>query len=151
LASSGRADRTSRLGTGSGRRRTRSPFTDGCLHTGDAARVDGDGYVYIVDRWKDMYISGGENIYPAEVEQVLYRHPNLVEAAVVAVPDARWGEVGEAVVVPRDPATFDPEELLRFCDGKLARYKIPKTVRVIDALPRNAAGKVLKRELRAAT
>jgi len=126
----------------------RSSFTDGWLHTGDAARIDEDGYVYIVDRWKDMYISGGENVYPAEVEQVLFRHPNVLDVAVIGVPDDRWGESGLAIVVPRDPAAFDPAEVIGFCDGKLARYKIPKTARAIDELPRNAAGKVLKRELR---
>jgi len=123
-------------------------FTDGWLHTGDAARVDEDGYVYIVDRWKDMYISGGENVYPAEVEQVLFRHRNVLDVAVVGVPDERWGEAGVAVVVPRDPATFDATELLAFLEGRLARYKHPKRVIVVDELPRNAAGKVLRRQLR---
>lgn len=126
----------------------RDSFTDGWLHTGDAARIDADGYVYIVDRWKDMYISGGENVYPAEVEQVLFHHANVLDAAVIGIPDERWGEVGMAVVVPRDPAAFDGDELLAFCDEKLARYKIPKSVRTVDELPRNAAGKVLKRSLR---
>ncbi len=124
-------------------------FTDGWLHTGDAARIDDDGYVYIVDRWKDMYISGGENVYPAEVEQVVFHHPNVLDVAVIGVPDERWGEVGVAVVVPRDADSFDGSELLQFCDEKLARYKIPKRVEIIDELPRNAAGKVLKRDLRA--
>lgn len=123
-------------------------FTDGWLHTGDAARMDEDGYVFIVDRWKDMFISGGENVYPAEVEQVLFRHENVMDVAVIGVSDERWGEVGLAVVVPRDRASFDPDDLIDFCDGKLARYKIPKRVTTIDELPRNAAGKVLKRELR---
>jgi fatty-acyl-CoA synthase len=123
-------------------------FTNGWLHTGDAARVDADGYVYIVDRWKDMFISGGENVYPAEVEQVLFHHPNVLDVAVIGVPDERWGEIGVAVVVPRDPDGFDQDELLGFCQGKLARYKIPKRVSVTSVLPRNAAGKVLKRELR---
>ncbi len=125
-----------------------SSFTDGWLHTGDAARIDEDGYVYIVDRWKDMYISGGENVYPAEVEQVLFRHPNVLDVAVIGVPDERWGESGLAIVVPRDPGAFDAADLIGFCDGKLARYKIPKAARTIAELPRNAAGKVLKRELR---
>ncbi len=123
-------------------------FTDGWLHTGDAARIDADGYVYIVDRWKDMYISGGENVYPAEIEQVLFRHPNVLDVAVIGVPHERWGEAGLAIVVPRDPAGFDAEELLQFCDEKLARYKIPKQVVMAKELPRNAAGKVLKRTLR---
>jgi fatty-acyl-CoA synthase len=123
-------------------------FTDGWLHTGDAARMDEDGYVYIVDRWKDMYISGGENVYPAEVEQVLFRHENVMDVAVVGVPDERWGEVGLAIVVPRDREIFDPDELLEFCQGKLARYKIPKRIATVEELPRNAGGKVLKRNLR---
>ncbi len=123
-------------------------FTDGWLHTGDAARVDADGYVYIVDRWKDMFISGGENVYPAEVEQVLFHHHNVMDVAVIGVPDERWGEVGKALVVPRDVESFDGQEILSFCDGKLARYKIPKSVSMVDELPRNAAGKVLKRDLR---
>ncbi len=123
-------------------------FTDGWLHTGDAARIDADGYVYIVDRWKDMYISGGENVYPAEVEQVLFHHPNVMDVAVIGIPDERWGEVGMAVVVPRDTTSFAGDELIAFCDEKLARYKIPKRVTTIGELPRNAAGKVLKRELR---
>jgi fatty-acyl-CoA synthase len=127
---------------------TAESFTDGWLHTGDAARIDADGYVFIVDRWKDMYISGGENVYPAEVEQVLFHHPNVLDVAIIGVPDARWGEVGMAVVVPRDPDELDAVELLAFCDDKLARYKIPKQVRIVEELPRNAAGKVLKRNLR---
>lgn len=126
----------------------KASFTDGWLHTGDAAKIDADGYVYIVDRWKDMFISGGENVYPAEIEQVLFHHPNVLDVAVVGVPDERWGEVGMVVVVPRDPDTFDPDELLAFCVDKLARYKIPKRVTVTAALPRTAAGKVLKRDLR---
>ena len=123
-------------------------FTDGWLHTGDAARRDADGYVFIVDRWKDMYISGGENVYPAEVEQVLFRHPNVLDVAVIGVPDDRWGEVGVAVIVPRDPLGADAADYLAFCDDKLARFKIPKRVTITDELPRNAAGKVLKRELK---
>jgi fatty-acyl-CoA synthase len=125
-----------------------SSFTDGWLHTGDAARIDEDGYVYIVDRWKDMYISGGENVYPAEVEQVLFHHDNVLDVAVIGVSDDKWGESGMAVVVPRDADAFDADDLIAFCDGKLARYKIPKAAVTTDELPRNAAGKVLKRELR---
>jgi fatty-acyl-CoA synthase len=124
-----------------------SSFTDGWLHTGDAARSDEDGYIYLVDRWKDMFISGGENVYPAEVEQVLFHHPNVLDVAVIGISDERWGEVGLAVVVPRDEDTFDPDDVLSFCDGKLAKYKIPKRVVTTDELPRNAAGKVLKRRL----
>ena len=123
-------------------------FTNGWLHTGDAARMDEDGYVYIVDRWKDMYISGGENVYPAEVEQVYFHHPNVVDVSVIGVPDDRWGESGLAIVVPRDADTFDKGEFLSFAEGKIARYKLPKAVWVVDELPRTAAGKVLKRQLR---
>jgi fatty-acyl-CoA synthase len=123
-------------------------FTDGWLHTGDAARIDADGYVFIVDRWKDMYISGGENVYPAEVEQVLFHHPNVLDVAVIGVEDERWGEVGMAVVVPREADSLAADDLIAFCSDKLAKYKIPKLVTAIDELPRNAAGKVLKRELR---
>jgi fatty-acyl-CoA synthase len=123
-------------------------FTDGWLHTGDAARQDEDGYYFIVDRWKDMYISGGENVYPAEVEAVLYELPQIAEAAVVGIPNERWGEVGCAVVALKPGESLDPAEILQHCTNKLARFKVPKAVRFVDALPRNATGKVLKRELR---
>ncbi len=128
---------------------TARSIEDGWLHSGDVARVDEDGYYTIVDRWKDMYISGGENVYPAEVENVLYAHPAIAEVAVVGVPDERWGESGRAVVVVKPGQTLTAEAVIDFCQGKLARYKIPKTVVFSQALPRNAAGKVLKNELRA--
>jgi fatty-acyl-CoA synthase len=121
---------------------------DGWLHSGDVAIVDEDGYLYIRDRIKDLIISGGENIYPAEVEDALYRHPAVAECAVIGVPDERWGEVGRAVVVLRAGAVADPDELLSFLDGKIARYKIPKSVVFTDTLPRTASGKVLKAVLR---
>ncbi|MGH2544005.1 MAG: acyl-CoA synthetase [Ardenticatenaceae bacterium] len=127
---------------------TAAVIEDGWLHTGDVARCDEDGFYYIVDRWKDMYISGGENVYPAEIENVLYAHPAIAEAAVIAVPDERWGEVGQAVIVVKPDHTLSADEVIEFCQGKLARYKVPKSVRFADALPRNAAGKVLKIELR---
>ena len=120
----------------------------GWLHSGDAAVVDDEGFVFIVDRIKDMIISGGENIYPAEVEKVIYEHPAVKECAVVGVPDERWGEVGRAVVVLRDDAPAEPEEILGFLDGRVARYKIPKSVVLVDGLPRNAAGKLLRNEIR---
>jgi fatty-acyl-CoA synthase len=123
-------------------------YADGWLRSGDAATVDDDGFVYIVDRIKDMIISGGENIYPAEVEQVLYQHPAVADCAVIGVPDQRWGEVGRAVVALR-PGTFaNAEEILGFLSGRLAKYKIPKSVVVVEALPHNAAGKLLKGPLR---
>jgi fatty-acyl-CoA synthase len=120
----------------------------GWLHTGDVARVDEDGYFYIVDRWKDMYISGGENVYPAEVENVLFAHPDVNEAAVIGIADERWGEVGLAVVVPRSGSGVSAEVLIAYCQEQLARYKVPRTIQFVEELPRTAAGKVRKTELR---
>jgi fatty-acyl-CoA synthase len=128
---------------------TAETIHDGWLHSGDVARRDEDGYYTIVDRWKDMFISGGENVYPAEVEHVLQDHPAIADVAIVGVPDERWGEVGLAVAVLQGGrGTLTADDVAEFCTGKLARYKIPKRVEVIDELPRNAAGKVLKGELR---
>ena len=127
---------------------TRAVLADGWLCTGDAARVDEDGYVTIVDRVKDMIISGGENIYPAEVENALLAHPDIVECAVIGVPDQTWGEVGRAVVVSREGASPSADEVLASLSGRLARYKIPKTLVVVDALPRTASGKLLKGDVR---
>ena len=121
---------------------------DGWFHSGDAAVVDDEGYVKIVDRWKDMFISGGENVYPAEVERVLFEHPDVTDCAVIGVPDQRWGEVGRAVLVLREGATAGESEVLSFLTGKLAKYKIPKSVVVVGALPRNATGKLLRAKLR---
>ena len=118
------------------------------FRTGDLATLDDEGFLYVVDRKKDMIISGGENIYPAEVEDVLFRHPAVAEAAVIGVPAARWGEVPMAVVALRPGTSLTLEELTRFCEGTLARYKTPKRLAIVDVLPRNAAGKVLKRVLR---
>jgi fatty-acyl-CoA synthase len=124
---------------------TRAALADGYLHTGDMARRDEEGYYRIVGRTKDVVISGGENIYPAEVENVLHEHPAVAEAAVVGVPDERWGEVCLAFVALRAQATED--ELLEFSRRRLARYKVPKQIRFVDALPRNAMNKVAKTEL----
>jgi fatty-acyl-CoA synthase len=121
---------------------------DGWLHTGDIAVADDEGFLYIRDRLKDLIISGGENVYPAEVEDVIYQHPAVAECAVIGVPDERWGEVGRAVVVLRPGARLDAAELVAFLDGKIARYKIPKTVVFAGSLPRTASGKVLKHQLR---
>lgn len=129
-------------------RETTAAFTDGWFRTGDAATTDADGYVTIIDRLKDMIISGGENIYPAEVENVLLSHPDVADCAVIGVPDDRWGEVGRAVVVLRPGAAPEPGALLAFLDGRLARYKIPQSVVVTDALPRTASGKLLKTRIR---
>ncbi len=127
---------------------TAEALVNGWLHTGDAARYDDEGFYTIVDRWKDMFISGGENVYPAEVENVIYQHPAVAEVAVVGVPHPKWQEVGKAIVVIKPGHQLAEEEVIAFCQGKLARFKIPQSVAFVQALPRTAAGKVLKRELR---
>jgi fatty-acyl-CoA synthase len=128
---------------------TRAAFTaDGWLRTGDVARRDRDGYYYIVDRIKDMYISGGENVYPAEVEIVIYRFPGVLECAVIGVPDQKWGEVGCAYVLPQPGVDVDAEALRAFCRENLAAYKVPKHFRITEDFPRTAAGKVQKHVLR---
>lgn len=124
-------------------------FRDGWFHSGDAARVDEDGYVTIADRIKDMYISGGENVSSAEVELALLAHPDVAECAVIAVPDEKWGEVGRAVFVAREGSEPDPQEVLASLAGVLARYKIPKSAVRVGQLPRNASGKLLKAKVRA--
>ncbi len=121
---------------------------NGWLLTGDVAERDDEGYYRICARLKDMYISGGENVYPAEVESVLHEHPAVADAAVVALPDERWGEVGVAAVVLAPGAAADEEELLEHCARRLARFKVPRGVRFVDELPRSGMGKVLKDELR---
>ncbi len=125
-----------------------SSFTDGWLHTGDATGVDEEGFYYIVDRWKDMYISGGENVYPAEVENVLHQLNAIAEAAVIGVPDAQWGEVGMAAVAVKPGQSITEAEILRHCAANLARFKCPRLIRFVDALPRNATGKIHKPTLR---
>ena len=127
---------------------TAEAITDGWLHTGDAARTDDDGYYYIIDRWKDMYISGGENVYPAEVESVLYELPEVAEVSVIGVPDEKWVEVGRACVVLKEGASLDAATIINHCRAKLARFKVPQSVVFLDEIPHNATGKVLKRELR---
>jgi fatty-acyl-CoA synthase len=127
---------------------TATSFTGDWFHTGDVAIADDDGYYTIVDRVKDIIISGGENIYPAEVEDALLYHPGIAEAAVIGVPDDRWGEVGRAIVVTRPGAEADEEAILSFLGGRLARYKIPKSVVFTQELPKSGAGKILKPELR---
>jgi long-chain acyl-CoA synthetase len=122
---------------------------EGWLRTGDAGYFDAEGYLYLHDRMKDMIVSGGENIYPAEIENVLLSHDDIVDAAVIGVPDERWGETVKAIVVLAPGASFEPEALLEHCRSQLARYKCPTSVDATDVLPRNPSGKILKRELRA--
>jgi fatty-acyl-CoA synthase len=127
---------------------TARAIRDGWFHTGDVGRVDEDGYLYIDDRKKDLIISGGENIASPEVERVLYEHTALLEAAVIGMPDPKWGEVPMAVVVRREGMEVSAEELAEFCKGKLAKFKVPKRFEFVEALPRTPSGKVLKRTLR---
>jgi long-chain acyl-CoA synthetase len=128
---------------------TAQAIRDGWFHSGDAGYLDADGYLYIHDRVKDMIVSGGENVYPAEVESVLFAHPGVADVAVVGVPDERWGETVKAVVVRAAGSTVTADELITHCQGKLAGYKRPRSVDFVETLPRNPTGKILKRELRA--
>jgi acyl-CoA synthetase (AMP-forming)/AMP-acid ligase II len=127
---------------------TKATIRDGWLYTGDMGYCDEQGYIYIADRKKDMIISGGENVYPREIEDVLHRHPAVLEATVIGVPDPYWVERVHAVVVAKKEALTTAEEIIAFCKMHLAGYKIPKSVDFIDSLPRNPSGKILKRELR---
>ncbi|GAB4576034.1 MAG: long-chain fatty acid--CoA ligase [Anaerolineae bacterium] len=122
---------------------------DGWFHTGDLVYYDEEWYFYVSDRKKDMFISGGENVYPVEIESVLYRHPAVHMCAVIGVPDEKWGQVGKACVVLKEGASATEAELLEFMSQHLARYKIPKSVVFMDSLPLSSMGKILKRELRA--
>lgn len=121
---------------------------EGWLHTGDAASQDAEGFLYIRDRYKDMIVSGAENVYPTEVENVLYQHPAVAETAVIGVADERWGETVKAVVVTRPGSDASAAELIAFARERLAHYKCPTSVSFLEALPRSASGKILKRELR---
>ncbi|MBE7163368.1 MAG: AMP-binding protein, partial [Williamsia herbipolensis] len=128
---------------------TTEAFAGGWFHSGDLVRVDDEGFVYVVDRKKDMIISGGENVYCAEVENVLADHPGIAEVSIVGRPDDRWGEVLVAVVVANDPA--DPPDaagVREWAGARLARFKLPAEVVVVDAMPRNASGKIVKGVLR---
>ncbi|HVE92420.1 MAG TPA: long-chain fatty acid--CoA ligase [Actinomycetota bacterium] len=127
---------------------TSQVLADGWLRTGDVGRVDDEGYVYVVDRLKDMIITGGENVYPAEVEDVLHAHPGVVEAAVVGVPDERWGESVKAFVAVRQGTGPREAELISWCRERLAGFKCPKQIEFLEALPRTASGKVAKMQLR---
>ena len=127
---------------------TNEVIRKGWLRTGDLARMDEEGFVYIVDRKKDMFVSGGENVYPAEIEKVLLSHPAVLDAAVIAVPHQKWGEVGKAFIVLREGKQASPEEIRASLDDKLARYKIPQYIQFVDKLPKTASGKIKKNLLR---
>ena len=120
----------------------------GWMHTGDAGKLDDDGYVYIQDRVKDMVVSGGENVYPNVVENVLFQHPAVADVAVIGIPDEQWGETVKAIVVLREGESATDDELMDFCRGKLGGFERPRSVDFAEALPRNASGKVLKKDLR---
>jgi len=128
---------------------TAQTIRDGWLYTGDVGRRDEEGFFYILDRRKNMYISGGENVYPAEVEKVLYENENVKEVAIIGVPDAKWGEVGKAFVVRKKGAKVTAEDLIHWCADRVAKYKVPKYIEFVDSLPKNAAGKVMKHQLKA--
>ena len=127
---------------------TAKALKDGWLHTGDLAVVDSEGYVNIVDRKKDMIVTGGENVYSTEVENILYEHPAILEAAVIGIPDEKWGEAVHACVVLKEGETATEEEIIAFCKENLARYKAPKSVEFLSALPRTGSGKIYKKGLR---
>ncbi len=128
---------------------TRNAIIDGWLCTGDLAKKDRDGFLYILDRKKDMIISGGENIYPAEIEDLLLHNPKVADAAVIGYPDPKWGEAVKAIVVLKKAEQLTEQELIAWCQDKIGKYKIPKKVLFADSIPRTATGKILKRELRA--
>ena len=129
---------------------TKETIKDGWLHTGDLATVDEEGFFYVVEREKDMFISGGENVYPAEIEKVYLESPKVMNVAAVGVPDDKWGEVGILFIVLKEGETMSEEEALAFCDGKLARYKIPKLIKFVSELPMTAADKIKRNRLREA-
>ena len=127
---------------------TEETMVDGWLHTGDLATVDEEGFMYIVDRKKDMFISGGENVYPAEIEKVYLENRKVLNAGVCGIPDKKWGEAGLACIVLKDGETMTEDEAISFCEGKMARYKIPKVIRFMKELPMNASQKIIRKKLR---
>ena len=127
---------------------TAEAIREGWMHTGDAAYRDEDGFIYIYDRVKDMIVTGGENVYPAEVENAIFGHPDVADVAVIGVPDEKWGESVKAVVVRKAGATVDADSIIAWAREKIAGYKAPKSVDFATAIPRNLTGKILRRELR---
>jgi acyl-CoA synthetase (AMP-forming)/AMP-acid ligase II len=127
---------------------TAETIVDGWLHTGDMGRYDDDGYIYIVDRKKDMIITGGENVYPRDVEEVLHRHPAVLECGVFGIPHPKWVEAVHAMVTLKQGTSATPEELIAFCKERIAGYKAPKSIEIVEELPKSATGKILKKEMR---
>jgi len=128
--------------------KTKETIVDGVLHTGDLGYMDEDGYFYIVDRAKDMYRSGGENVYPAQIEKILIDHPKIENVTILGVPDDKWGEVGKAFIVCKKGERITKEETHEYLSGKIAKYKFPAHVEMIDDLPMTATGKIRKSELK---
>jgi long-chain acyl-CoA synthetase len=126
---------------------TSSALIDGWVYTGDLATVDEDGYIYIVDRKKDIIIVGGYNVYPREVEEVLFQHPAVVEAAVIGIPDGEYGEKVKAFIAVKDEQISE-NDIIQFCQERLVKYKLPNQVEFLRELPKNSTGKILRRELR---
>jgi acyl-CoA synthetase (AMP-forming)/AMP-acid ligase II len=127
---------------------TADAIRNGWMHTGDAAYKDADGYFFIYDRVKDMIVTGGENVYPAEVENAMASHPDVADCACIGVPDEKWGEAVKGIVVLKQGATPNPDAIIAHCRERIANYKVPKSIDFVDAIPRNASGKILRRELR---
>jgi acyl-CoA synthetase (AMP-forming)/AMP-acid ligase II len=127
---------------------TAKSLTDGWVHTGDAGSMDDEGYIYLKDRIKDMVVSGGENIYPVEVENAIAHHPSVADVAVIGVPDDKFGEALLAFVVLKPDAQLDVDTMVDFCRERIAGYKIPRRLEIIEEMPRNPSGKILKKELR---
>ena len=127
---------------------TAEAVVDGWYRTGDGGRIDEEGYLYLTDRIKDMIVTGGENVYSKEVEDVLAGHPSLAEVAVIGVPHPEWGESVTAIIVPQAGANVTLEEMQTYCEARLAKYKIPRRLKVVQALPRTPTGKVMKYQLR---
>jgi len=127
---------------------TQETIVNGWVHTGDMGRYDKKGYIYIVDRKRDMVVSGGENVYPREVEEIFYQHPSVKEVAVIGIPDPYWVERVHALVVLKEGSSVTSEELIDFCKKRMARYKAPKSIEFVDSLPKTPSGKILKREMR---
>jgi fatty-acyl-CoA synthase len=127
---------------------TQETIRNGWLHTGDLAKKDEEGFLYIVDREKDMFISGGENVYPAEVEKIYLENPKILDVAVVGIPDEKWGEVGMVFIVMKNGEEMTEEEALKLCEGKIAKYKIPQRVAFLTELPMTASQKIKRHKLR---